>query len=105
MYSAAPRTLSLALPSQLFKDDVELNDLLEKTRKDAKYYAELFSNGNENLARGIEWQYEFALKGLEEDNSAPVEINFGTFPVIHSIPPLLMAAHRTRLCWSNQELQ
>ncbi|PPR07314.1 hypothetical protein CVT26_013674 [Gymnopilus dilepis] len=76
MYSAAPRTLSLALPSQLFKDDVELNDLLEKTRKDAKYYAELFSNGNENLARGIEWQYEFALKGLEEDNSAPVEINF-----------------------------
>lgn len=85
MYSAAPRSLGLALTSQLFEDDGELSDVLRDARRDIQYYAQLFSNGNKNLARGIEWQFDFTLKGWEEDTSAPIELNFGWYSIVSSL--------------------
>jgi len=47
-------------------------------KRDIQHYARLFSNGNKDLAKGIQAQHEIALKLWEQDKIAPVELNVGT---------------------------
>ncbi|PPQ83722.1 hypothetical protein CVT25_006126 [Psilocybe cyanescens] len=75
LLSASPRSLSLALPSQLYADG-QFTNFIQQARRDLLYYANLFSNGNQHLANGIEWQYNMMLNSWEQNESAPVELNF-----------------------------
>lgn len=52
--------------------------LLQDAKRDIGHYATLFSNGNENLAKGIQAQHEIALRLWEENKIGPVELNLGT---------------------------
>jgi len=83
LYSAAPRSLSLVNPSNLFLDKNQLSSALKNAKANISYYAELFSNGNKNLAKGIEWQHSFTLQSWDQDSSAPVEINYGMSVLQH----------------------
>ncbi|KAF4620899.1 hypothetical protein D9613_001210 [Agrocybe pediades] len=76
LYAAAPRSLSLVNPSNLFSNKQQLSDALNGARRNLSHFAELFSNGNKNLAKGIEWQHNFTLTTWAQDSSAPVEINY-----------------------------
>ncbi|KDR69729.1 hypothetical protein GALMADRAFT_128311 [Galerina marginata CBS 339.88] len=79
MLSAAPRSLSLAVPSQLYahsKGQAQLTRGIASAREGLRRYAESFSNGNANLARGIERQHSIMLDAWEKDKSAPMELNF-----------------------------
>jgi hypothetical protein len=68
--------LGLAAASDLFAES-QLTSLLQGAKRDIGHYATLFSNGNENLAKGIQAQHEIALRFWEENKIAPVELNLG----------------------------
>ncbi|KAJ3515029.1 hypothetical protein NLJ89_g2024 [Agrocybe chaxingu] len=73
--SAAPRSLGLVAASSLFPSS-DLRTILQAARDDIKLYARRFSNGNENLAKGIELQHSLMLDLWVKDRAAPVEINY-----------------------------
>ncbi|KJA14800.1 GMC oxidoreductase [Hypholoma sublateritium FD-334 SS-4] len=72
--SAAPRSLGLAVASDLFTP-VQLEQLMQHTEDNMAHYALLFSNGNLNLAKGIEAQYAIVMSLWKRDKLAPVELN------------------------------
>jgi len=74
--SACPRSLGLAAASDLFAES-QLTSLLQDAKTDIGHYATVFSNGNKNLAKGIQAQHEIALRIWEENKIAPVEMNLG----------------------------
>ena len=69
--------MGLAAASDLFAES-QLTSLLQDAKSNIKHYATLFSNGNKDLAKGIQAQHEIALRIWEEDKIAPVEMNVGT---------------------------
>jgi len=75
--SACPRSLGLAAASDLFAES-QLTSLLQDAKSNVEHYATLFSNGNPDLAKGIQAQHEIALRIWEQDKIAPVEMNVGT---------------------------
>ncbi|KAF5371664.1 hypothetical protein D9758_003587 [Tetrapyrgos nigripes] len=74
LYSAAPRSLSIAAPSDVFKQS-QLNSLLDDAKKNLHSFATQFSNGNPSLAKGIEAQHRIALELYRQDKELPLEIN------------------------------
>ncbi|EJD35577.1 alcohol oxidase [Auricularia subglabra TFB-10046 SS5] len=75
LYSAAPRSLSLAAPSDLF-DTNKLKSLLDNARRNLNDYASQFSNGNTALAKGIAAQHNIALDLYASNKQLPMELNF-----------------------------
>jgi len=68
--------LGLAAASDLFSES-QLTSLLQDAKSNIEHYAMLFSNGNADLAKGIQTQHEISLRIWEEDKIAPVEMNVG----------------------------
>ena len=76
LYSAAPRSLGLAAPMNLFSPQ-ELISLIEQSRQTLQDFATAFSNGNPNLERGIAAQLNAALILYSNNTGLPVELNLG----------------------------
>ncbi|KAJ7511291.1 alcohol oxidase [Mycena galericulata] len=74
MYSAVPRSLGIAAPSDVFTED-QLNTLISQAEANLTYFANQFSNGNPALAQGIAAQHQIALALYRENKELPVEIN------------------------------
>ncbi|KAJ6615996.1 hypothetical protein B0H10DRAFT_2190748 [Mycena sp. CBHHK59/15] len=74
MYSAVPRSLGIAAPSDVFSPG-QLDTLIEQTQANLTYFAELFSNGNPSLAKGIAAQHKIALALYQTDKGLPLEMN------------------------------
>jgi len=74
--SAAPRSLGIANPSHLF-DQAQFTSVIQDAKNRIPEFAASFSNGNDNLRRGIEAQHRLVLRGLEANKGGPVEFNFG----------------------------
>ncbi|KLO09498.1 alcohol oxidase [Schizopora paradoxa] len=75
--SAIPSSLSIIAPSDLFNAS-ELDALLEQSRASLTEMANSFSNGNENLAKGIAAQFEHALSLYSQNKQLPLELNLGS---------------------------
>ncbi|KAG7086184.1 hypothetical protein E1B28_002145 [Marasmius oreades] len=75
---ASGKTLAIVPPSLIFTDS-ELKRLLNETSADLLRFAREFSNGNKNLAKGIEAQHKLALKLYEADKAGPLEMNLSPF--------------------------
>ncbi|KAK7458691.1 hypothetical protein VKT23_009690 [Stygiomarasmius scandens] len=74
LYSAAPRSLGIAAPSDVFGRS-EFNHILDQLEKNLGHFAAEFSNGNHDLAKGIESQHRIALKLYRQDKNLPLEMN------------------------------
>ncbi|KAL0572391.1 hypothetical protein V5O48_009569 [Marasmius crinis-equi] len=74
LYSAAPRSLGIAAPSNIFSSS-EVNELLQQARANLSRFANEFSNGNPDLAKGIEAQHQIALTLYAQDKEGPLEMN------------------------------
>ncbi|THU81535.1 hypothetical protein K435DRAFT_936206 [Dendrothele bispora CBS 962.96] len=74
LYSAAPRSLGIAAPSDVFEES-EFNRLLNQSEESLSRFASEFSNGNPQLAKGIESQYRIALSLYRQNENLPLEMN------------------------------
>ncbi|KAJ7048707.1 hypothetical protein C8F01DRAFT_1276198, partial [Mycena amicta] len=74
LYSAAPRSLSIAAPSDVFSPG-QLATLLSEAEENLTHFAQQFSNGNPALARGIKAQHEIALNLYQRNEELPLEVN------------------------------
>jgi choline dehydrogenase-like flavoprotein len=72
--SCVPRSLGLAAASHVFNQS-QLESVIQNAKTNLQYYAKVFSNGNEQLQRGIEVQHKLLLKLWDQDRAAPLEIN------------------------------
>ena len=74
MLSCVPRSLGLAAASDLYGQS-QLTSVIHDAKINLQHYSKIFSNGNEQLQRGIETQYKLLLDLWERDRAAPLEIN------------------------------
>ncbi|KAJ7628048.1 alcohol oxidase [Mycena polygramma] len=74
LYSAAPRSLSMAAPSNIFTP-TQLSALIADAEANLTHFAVQFSNGNPALAKGIAAQHTIALSLYKHDKALPLEIN------------------------------
>ncbi|KAJ7769991.1 alcohol oxidase [Mycena metata] len=74
LYSAAPRSLGIAAPSDIFSPE-ELNALVAQAEANLTYFATQFSNGNPALAKGIAAQHNLALALYKQNKELPLEMN------------------------------
>ncbi|KAJ7726012.1 alcohol oxidase [Mycena maculata] len=74
LYSAVPRSMGIAAPSDVFDSD-ELSTLIARAEANLTYFANQFSNGNPALAKGIAAQHEIALGLYRKNQELPLEIN------------------------------
>ncbi|KAF9256138.1 alcohol oxidase [Marasmius fiardii PR-910] len=75
LYSAgSARTLAIVPPSQIFSDS-RLKDLINEARTNLSRFATEFSNGNTDLAKGIEAQHKLVLELYASNKAGPLEIN------------------------------
>ena len=75
-YSAAPRSLGIAAPTNIFNSS-QLQLLINQARNTTQETAIEFSNGNPNLAKGIQAQLDIALNLYEQGKGLPLELNLG----------------------------
>jgi len=76
LLSAAPRSLGIASPYDLFSSD-DLRHAIKEARENLGTYASAFANGNDDLAKGITTQHRLMLDALEAGSGGPVELNLG----------------------------
>jgi fructose/tagatose bisphosphate aldolase len=76
LLSAAPRSLGIAAPNDIFNSS-QLQSLLTQARGNVQETAIQFSNGNAKLAKGIQAQLEIALDLYEQGKELPLEMNVG----------------------------
>lgn len=76
LLSAAPRSLGIAAPSDIFNNS-QLQSLVNQARSNVEHTAIQFSNGNSKLAKGIQAQLEMALDLYEQQKELPLEMNIG----------------------------
>ena len=74
MLSCVPRYLGLAAASDLYGQS-QLASVIHDAKINLRHYSKLFSNGNEQLQKGIETQYKLLLDLWGKDRAAPLEIN------------------------------
>ncbi|KAF7342208.1 Alcohol oxidase [Mycena venus] len=74
LYSAAPRSLSIVAPSDVFTPS-QLNTLIAQAEANLTHFAAEFSNGNPALAKGIAAQHNIALSLYKQNKELPLEIN------------------------------
>ena len=74
MLSYVSRSIGLAAASDLY-DQSELTSVIQNAKINIQHYSKLFSNGNEQLQKGIEAQYKLLLDLWEQNRAAPLEIN------------------------------
>ncbi|KAJ6582713.1 alcohol oxidase [Mycena vulgaris] len=74
LYSAVPRSLGIAAPSDIFTPG-QLNTLIAQAQANLTHFAEQFSNGNPALAKGIAAQHKIALALYQKDKELPLEMN------------------------------
>ena len=74
MLSSVPRSLGLAAASALYGQS-QLTSVIHDAKINLQHYSKLFSNGNEQLQKGIEAQHKLLLDLWERDQAAPLEIN------------------------------
>ena len=74
MLSYVSRSIGLAAASDLY-DQSQLTSVIQNAKIDLQHYSKLFSNGNQQLQKGIETQYKLLLDLWEQDRAAPLEIN------------------------------
>ncbi|KAJ6600307.1 alcohol oxidase [Mycena vulgaris] len=74
LYSAVPRSLGIAAPSDVFPPG-QLNALLADAQRNLTHFAEQFSNGNPGLAKGIAAQHLIALALYQRNEELPLEMN------------------------------
>lgn len=68
--------MSIVAPSDVLPK-TQLHALLAQARSNLSYFATQFSNGNTELAKGIEAQHEILLEMYETDEALPLELNLG----------------------------
>jgi hypothetical protein len=93
LYSAVPRSLGIAAPSDVFTPG-QLATLVAQAQANLTHFAEEFSNGNPALAKGIAAQHQIALALYQRDKELPLEMNAGKLDGMLLIdpPPLLSCA-------------
>ncbi|KAF8591679.1 GMC oxidoreductase [Ramaria rubella] len=74
LLSAAPRSLGIAAPSDIF-NATHLRSLLSSARSNLTQTAFQYSNGQPKLAKGIKAQLEMALDLYERGKELPLEMN------------------------------
>ncbi|KAJ7128446.1 alcohol oxidase [Mycena epipterygia] len=74
LYSAVPRSLGIAAPSDVFSPG-QLNAFLADAQGSLIDFAEQFSNGNPALAKGIAAQHQIALALYQRNEELPLEMN------------------------------
>ncbi|KAJ7823795.1 alcohol oxidase [Mycena olivaceomarginata] len=74
LYSAAPRSLSIAAPSDVFTR-AQLKALIAQAEANLTHFATQFSNGNHALAKGIAAQHHIALSLYKRNKELPLEMN------------------------------
>ncbi|KAJ7627389.1 alcohol oxidase [Roridomyces roridus] len=74
LYSALPRSLGIAAPSDVFTPS-QLGSLIAQAEANLTHFATEFSNGNPALARGIAAQHSIALALYKENKELPLEMN------------------------------
>lgn len=72
--SSVPRSLGLAAASDAFSQS-QLTSVIQDAKTKIQHYAKVFSNGNEQLQKGIEMQHKLLLNLWEQDRAAPLELN------------------------------
>lgn len=84
-YATAPCMIALLKSSIIFSDasnstssnESDFGILLSDAASNASLWASYYANGNEEVAKGIEKQYEVQLALYEQDDQLPIEINYG----------------------------
>ncbi|KAJ7183480.1 alcohol oxidase [Mycena filopes] len=74
LYSAAPRSLGIAAPSDIFSP-AQLKSLIAHAEANLTYFATQFSNGNPALAKGIAAQHSISLALYKRNKELPLEMN------------------------------
>ncbi|KAF7345195.1 Alcohol oxidase [Mycena sanguinolenta] len=74
LYSAAPRSLGIAAPSDVFTR-AQLNTLIAEAKGNLTKFAVQFSNGNPAFAKGIAAQHNIALSLYKRNKELPLEMN------------------------------
>ncbi|KAJ7089030.1 alcohol oxidase [Mycena crocata] len=74
LYSAAPRSLGIAAPSDVFSPN-QLKTLIAQAQANLTHFANQFSNGNPALAKGIAAQHQIALALYQRDKELLLEMN------------------------------
>ncbi|KAK7015212.1 hypothetical protein VNI00_019142 [Paramarasmius palmivorus] len=74
MYAAVSKVLGIAAPLDLLTHE-RLTALVNEAESSLTYYATQFSNGNADLARGIQAQHKLALELYRENRENCVELN------------------------------
>ncbi|THH06520.1 hypothetical protein EW145_g4025 [Phellinidium pouzarii] len=74
LFSAAPRSLGIAAPSDVFSQE-QLSSLVAEGRRTLQSFAIAFSNGNADLAKGIAKQLDAAFNLYERNKELPLEMN------------------------------
>ncbi|KAI3608921.1 glucose oxidase [Moniliophthora roreri] len=74
MYAAISKSLGIAAPLDVLSES-RLNSLLTQAESNLSYYATQFSNGNPDLAKGIEAQHRLALSLYRENQQLCLEMN------------------------------
>jgi hypothetical protein len=88
LYSAISYSLAIAAPSNIFNSSF-LSSLVEQARLTQNSTAVSFSNGNADLAKGIDMQLSLALDLYQQDKASPLEMNLGTITFsLHHSPQL-----------------
>lgn len=85
-YATAPCMIALLKPSIIFSkssnsascDESDFATLLADAASNASSWAGYYANGNGEIAKGIEKQYEIQLTLYQQDDQLPIEINYGT---------------------------
>jgi choline dehydrogenase-like flavoprotein len=72
--SCVPRSLGLAAASDVYNQS-ELTSVIQDAKTNIQQYAKIFSNGNEQLQKGIEMQYTLILNLWDQNRAAPLEMN------------------------------
>ncbi|KAF8988179.1 alcohol oxidase [Cyathus striatus] len=75
LLSAAPRTLGIVPPSHIFSP-ASFGSLISQAENNLTYYANLFSNGNPDLANGIIEQHKAVLDLYKQNTEGVLEMNF-----------------------------
>lgn len=78
LYSAVPRSLGIAAPLDVFSKS-QLATLIAQAQANLTHFAVEFSNGNSQLAKGIEAQHNIALALYRKNKELPLEMNLGAF--------------------------
>ena len=98
-YSAVPRSLGIAAPTDVF-NSLRLHFLINQARRNLNQTAIEYSNGNPKLAKGIEALLEKALELYEKGTELPLELNLGmSFLEQMLSPSLSYDTSRTWLFW------